>query len=110
MNARINEGAVSRPEDVGFDSARLKHVGERRICVESIENYLIVAARSEQIKAEEQFNAIDIERADREIGGGKFKNGAMEAVTLFEAVGIYSTGADMIAANGEPAMGSFGLG
>ena len=29
MNARINEGAVARPEDVGFDSARLRRVGER---------------------------------------------------------------------------------
>ena len=29
MNARINEGTVARPEDVGFDSGRLKRVGER---------------------------------------------------------------------------------
>src|SRR5262245_36254215 len=29
MNARIQEGSVSRAEDAGFDAGRLKRVGER---------------------------------------------------------------------------------
>ena len=49
MNARIKEGSVARPEDVGFDSGRLKHVGDRIAADIGAERYdgarLLVARR-----------------------------------------------------------------
>lgn len=49
MNARIREHSVARPEDVGFDSARLKRVGERIAADIEAERYdgarLLVARR-----------------------------------------------------------------
>jgi CubicO group peptidase (beta-lactamase class C family) len=53
MNARIGEGRVASPEEVGFDSSRLKRVGERIAADIEAERYdgarLMVARRGVQV-------------------------------------------------------------